>query len=500
MRCLAVLLAALLLASATPRAQAQSQPRRPDETQYNQLDDNQALFSVMAAIAAGGFNAEAGALSNHPLRKAVSEYFAKQVLPSIDALRRYVRDHKPKNAALEFNQYLSFALLVKGPPNFEWANPNLPLPPEVAAIDDFAPLLADFYKEAKLDAVWKQVEPEYEREISRYTEPVSRSLQLVNAYLRNPNGATQGRRFQVFVELLAPPNQVQRRGYLDDDLVVVTPAAELPIEDIRHAYLHYVADPLVRRFSADVRKKSSLGDYALASPLLSDEYKSNFIELANECFIKAIESRLARKPALVEQSLREGFVLTPVFAELLARYEIQDQAMRLYFPDLISGIDMKKEEKRLDHIDFVSAKVERTIQVTAPAPRPVVLTGAAKILEDAEQAYTERKLPKAKDAFLRVMQETDQQPLHLKAYYGLARIAVLEKDPETGDRLFRKVLELDPDASTKSWSLLYLARLADSQGERAEAQQFYRQAFAVEGAPEAVRQAAEKGLKDKEFK
>ena len=75
-------------------------------------------------------------------------------------------------------------------------------------------------------------------------------------------------------------------------------------------------------------------------------------------------------------------------------------------------------------------------------------------------------------------------------------IAVLERDPETGDRLFRKVLELDPDASTRSWSLLYLARLADSQGERAEAQEFYRQAVAVEGAPDAVRQAAEKGLKE----
>jgi tetratricopeptide (TPR) repeat protein len=178
------------------------------------------------------------------------------------------------------------------------------------------------------------------------------------------------------------------------------------------------------------------------------------------------------------------------------KYETQDQAMRLYLPDLIAGIDLKKEEKRLDHIDFVSSRPERTIHVTAPAPQPPVLTGAAKTLDDAEQAYTARDLARAKQMYLRAMQETDRQTMHATAYYGLARIAVLEKDPETGDRLFRRVLELDPDASTRSWSLLYLARLADSQKERSEAQEFYKQALAVEGAPDAVRQAAEKGLKE----
>src|SRR5262249_59662459 len=60
-----------------------------------------------------------------------------------------------------------------------------------------------------------------------------------------------------------------------------------------------------------------------------------------------------------------------------------------------------------------------------------------------EQAYAARDFSRAKQLYLRVMQETDKKPLHATAYYGLARIAVLEKDPETGDRLFRKVLELE---------------------------------------------------------
>ena len=60
--------------------------------------------------------------------------------------------------------------------------------------------------------------------------------------------------------------------------------------------------------------------------------------------------------------------------------------------------------------------------------------------------------------------------------------------------LFRS--ELEPDPETKSWSLLYLARLADSQGEREEAQEHYKAVLATEGAPESVRKAAEKGVQE----
>jgi hypothetical protein len=53
-----------------------------------------------------------------------------------------------------------------------------------------------------------------------------------------------------------------------------------------------------------------------------------------------------------------------------------------------------------------------------------------------------------------------------------------------------------PDASTKSWSLLYLGRLADSQKDREEAAKFYQAALEVPGLPESVKTAAEKGLKE----
>jgi tetratricopeptide (TPR) repeat protein len=482
----------LLLAAAPLIAQSRrGAPSGPP----GQLDANPTLFAVLAAANAAGYDAEVDSPTNSPVRKIVRDYIAKQNAQTLPALQRLLRDARPKDPVLELSQYISFALFSKGPPDFKPLRADLGWPPDASRLAELPPLLAAFYQEAHLDELWRQVQPMYEDALGLYTAPVSRAVLEVNAYLRNPSSGYLGSRFQVYVELLGAPNQVQTRNYIDDSFVVVTPAAELPIQDIRHAYLHYLADPLGIKFSADLKKKSALGDYALGSGLLSDEYKKDFVRLATECFIKAVESRISRKPALVDQALREGYVLTPAFAELLADYEKQDQAMRLYFPDMVAQIDLKREEKRLDHIDFVSAPAVRTVHPPAPvAPPPPVLTGAAKTLDDAEKAYLDRDLARAKAGYLQVLEQTDENPMHAKAYYGLARIAVLERDPETGDRLFRKVLELDPDPSTKSWSLLYLARLADSQNDREEATEFYKQALLVPGVPDTVRDAAQKGL------
>jgi tetratricopeptide (TPR) repeat protein len=289
---------------------------------------------------------------------------------------------------------------------------------------------------------------------------------------------------------------VQSRSYVDDYFVVITPSTELRIQDIRHAYLHYLIDPLGLKYAKQLMEKAPLGDYALGAPLLADHFKKDFTLLATECFIKAMESRMDKKPEMAMQAAREGFVLTPAFAEILANdYEKQEVVLRLHFPDMVDLLDFRREEKRLDNFQFANETSGRTIRVTGEK-QAAPLTGAAWTLDKAEESYSKRDLKAAKELYLRALTETTVKSLHAKAYYGLARISVLEHSPEVGDQLFRKVLELEPDAYTKSWSLLYLARLADSQGERDQAQQHYKAALAVDGAPDSVRKAAEKGLKE----
>ena len=62
------------------------------------------------------------------------------------------------------------------------------------------------------------------------------------------------------------------------------------------------------------------------------------------------------------------------------------------------------------------------------------------------------------------------------------------------ERLFQKSLESSPEPAVRTWVEVYLGRLADAAGERAEAVNHYKQALAVEGGSAAARQAAEKGI------
>ncbi len=469
----------------------------PPPEPYNQLDSNETLFYVLAAINAAGYDEQADSPTNSPLRARVREFLAKQKLESLAPLRRYVRDHKPRNGG-ELGQYISFALVNKGKPDFTPANPDLPQPLDADTLYDFPPVLAAFYREAKLGVLWQQAQPDYERALAHLHDPVVLAVQQVNAYLRNVDSGVRRGRFQILVDLMGAPNQVQFRNYIDDYFVVVTPAVEQPIFDIRHAYLRYQVDPLGYRFAEDLQKKARLGEHAYDSPLLGEQFRIDFVRLATECFIKAVESRLDRRSALAEEAAREGFVLAPIFAELLQQYERQEVAMRLYFPDMVNQIDVKKAQQQIAQIDFLKERPVRTYRVTSEVKAPE-LTGAAKTLDDAEQLFLDREksagnAAKAKELFLKALQETDQLPMHAKAYYGLARIALLDRDLETADRFFRKILELEPDPATKAWALVYIGRLADSQGDKDPAQDSYKAALAIQGISDLARQEAQRGL------
>ena len=382
--------------------------------------------------------------------------------------------------------------MVNGPPDFAPRYNSSTVPPDVDALYGLTPLIVQFYRDAHIADLWKRVQKPYDQAISQLQRPVINAVVQVNSYLRQDTAGYLGRNFQIYVDLLGAPNQVQTRSYVDDYFVILTPSPEPPVDQIRHAYLHYLLDLLPLKYTETVSSKHGLGDYALGSSVLEEQYKDDFMLLTTECLIKAIESRLDRKPAEVDQALSEGFVMTPALAELLPDFEKQEQSMRLYFPAMIDAIDLAHEEKRLDHIQFATSrsnlKIRQVTREVAPAP----LTGVEKTLDDAEKAYLARDLPRAREIFMRSLKETDLKSAHAKAYYGLARISLLEKDPGKADELFQVVLDQDPDAATKSWSLLYLGRLADSQGAvapeeegkrrwREEAVEHYKAALAVPG-------------------
>ena len=467
----------------------------PCAAQPGQLDASESVFTVMAAINAAGYDADIDSPSNHPLRLDVRRTLAARKIPVLEEIKAFYAAHRQKDPAREYGQYLSFALSTSAPPLFEFRSVMNEVAPDAAALQGLAPLLARFYHEADIPALWKSAQPSIEKVLERYHAPVTAAVQEVNAYLKS-TGSYFGRRFQIYVDLLGAPHQIHIRSYASEYFVVVTPSAEPQTADIRHAYLHFLIDPLSIKYYEEVNKKKSLIDFAAGAPALEDAYKEDFLLLTSECLIKAIESRLApaaSRAAMVDQALKEGFILTPFFAESLPLYEKQEAAMRLYFPEMIDAIDLRKESRRLDGVTFASTRAVRKAKHVA-APPKAEPTPAEKTLEEAESTYNKKEYEKAKTLFARLLRETDDRMLQARGYFGLARIAVLQNDPELGDKLFRKTLELAPDPFTKSWSLVYLGRLAEIARETEEALNHYRSALAVEGAAPGARRAAEQAL------
>ncbi len=462
------------------------------------MDASPALFTVLAAVNAAGYDADSDSPSNHPLRDEVRRELAARKIPCLDELKRFVQDHRQRDATAELAQYISFGLVVDGPPAFAFRLKRNELPPDVTSLQGLQPLLVRFYREADIGSLWKKAQPAIDEVIARYHVPVTRAVAEVSAYLRTEATGLPGWRFQIYVDLLGAPNQIQTRSYGSEYFVVATPSAEPQVTDVRHAYLHFLLDPMATRYTDDVMKKKAVGDYALGAPYLDEMYKSDFLLLATESLIKAVEGRLQpggaqAKQAVIDQALREGYVLAPHFAEQLVKYEAQDAGMRVYIPAMISAIDFRREERRLSNVEFSSVRPVRKAK-EVPRPKPPEPTAVQKRIAEADQLYADKKYPQAKEIYLKLTEDSSEPSARALGFYGLARIAALEKNPELAEKLFLRVLESSPDPQTGAWSHVYLGRLSDLAGEREQAAEHYRAALAIEGATPGARDAAQNGL------
>jgi TolA-binding protein len=509
------IIAAFILTAGPAFAQALQNPapavpggRLQDRSTENQLDADETLFTVMAAINAAGYDAGANSASAHPLRAYIRQQIAGKDLPSVRALKEFYIDHKHGDASEDLAQYISFALSVGPPPDFEFLAGTSRLPPDVRQLSELPTILSLFYDEAGIADLWKQSQPAIEEALTLYHAPLAREILEANAYLRSETSGVLGHRFQVFVDLLAAPGEIQARNYRADTFVVMTPSvaatsrrteelAAEQIADVRHAYLHSLLDPLSVRYYQDLETKLDLQDIAKTAPALDAMYKDDFLMLATESLIKAIEARLSpgsaeKRDAMVSEALHEGFILTPAFYDGLSAYEKQDVGMRLYYPDLVKAINVKAEKQRLAGIQFATARAKRSLD--ADRSSTADHTNAEKLLAVGEELSDERQLDLARAAFQKSLEEPPQPNLRARAYFGLARIAVLQKDPETAEKMFLKAIDSGPDGETSSWAYYYLGRLEDAADERDAAVKYYRLAVNTPGGAPKAKDAAQKAL------
>ncbi len=488
----ALLSLSLLLPPALPAAGQSGRAGAAD----SQFDSNLNLFTTLAAINAAGYDAglNTAIYQRYQIRRQVRDELARKNIPCLPDLKDFYRKHKKPNDTADLSQYISFALLAAGPPGF--ALPPSELPEDASALQELSGLLARFYSEADIAGLWKRSQAAYNFAIGEYQPAVLKAVLDANVYTRSLNTGYLGRRFQIYIDVLGAPDQIQIRSYKDDYFVVITPtAADLQVE-IRDAYLAYLLDPLSFKYAKEIDDKKKLKRFAEEAPALDLVYKDDFSLLVTKSLIKAIDSRLLKgdekRQLAVDQAMREGFILTAAFAEQLALYEKQDTAMRLYYPDMVAAIDVSKEQKRLKKVEFVQT-ASRPLIATAQISIPE----AERTLEAAEGLMENKDYDSAKKAFTKALGETDSKPLHGRAYYGLARVAVVQKQQAQAKGLFERALENEPGSGTAAWCHYYLGRLTLSlSGDTDRAKQEFEAVLKNEGSSARVREEAEKALQE----
>jgi len=330
---IAILLGALTaVAMLPPAARAQSSEGNV------LLESNEQLFCVLAALNAAGYDTGVGDRVSGDTRRLAREYLEAQNPAVLPELRKFYDQHRiPSDPAKELGQYISLALLVGSPPDFKLTVAPEEVPPDARDVLGFLPLLRTFYAQAKMLVLWSRVQPQYDAAVARYTDAVRQSIVQTEGYLRFPSGGYLGRTYAIYIDLMAAPEQVQARIYGLNYFLVITPSAELKLDEIRFQYLHFLLDPLAAKYGAEIDQKGALAQIARQAPTLGLDFKDDFGLLSTECLIHALQLRMDKVPPAdankkLDAMTAQGLILVHYFYEALQAYEHQDASMTASSP------------------------------------------------------------------------------------------------------------------------------------------------------------------------
>jgi tetratricopeptide (TPR) repeat protein len=497
------------------RAQNQT-PRKPAARTRAQvapatnitIDGSEPMFTTMCALLASGFESSVSSADWQPMRAQLREQLQHQEGPAVTAVREFYKQHQLADSSAMLSQYVWFGLVAGSAPKFEPTMRHSDLPPEVIALEGFSEVLSAYYQEQKIGALWRQVQPVYSRDIAQLHDSVSQIVFVATNYLREMMNPADLRTFTVIVEPLVG-RITNVRNFGDHYAIVLSGSEDVPVDTVRHAYLHFLLDSLPLQYPHVIAVKRPLFETAAKAPRLEPDLKDDFPSYFAECTVRAVELKLRRaspseRAAALDSDDADGYVLvSPIFAAL-ANFERSEPSMKLYFPEMIRSIDVAVEAKRIEGIKFAAAETVKREQTSAEevARRKKLQPSTVPNDSEAIAALTEgerriaEKNPRAAEAsFRRVLAKYPDQP---RAWYGLGLVAMLDHDAGRAKEVFGRLTDGEhaalQDPMVLAWSHVYLARIYDDEGQSDLAKTQYQEALAVSGGPERARQAAQRAL------
>jgi hypothetical protein len=461
------------------------------------LDNNEALFSVLTAINACGYDSDLSV--SVPLRAEIRAEVTKTIeaspgaKESTAAMCQFYSEHQQDDPGRTLAQYVSLALFLNPPPELTLKVKEAELPPDASFVSGFVQPLQKFYGEAGLHTIWIRHQAAYADLTARYHEPLSKVLFDTEVYLKLPSAGFLGRAFTVYLDPMGSPGQANARNYGADYYVIISPgtSSSLKVDQIRHTYLHYLLDPLALKYPAAISHLKPLLENVKSAPM-DESFKTDASLLMTECLIRAVEARTigtsktpeTQRQQLVEQSVQQGFILTPYFYQALIKFEKSPAGLRIAYGDMVSGIDVRKEQKNVAEIKFASKADPELLHLSRPAD--------TKLLMTAEQRLSTGDPEGAKKLAQQALDEKKEDPG--RALFILAEVATMNRDMQGARNYFQQALGVAHEPKVLAWSHIYLGRIFDLQEDREAALDQYRAALSAGGSLPEAKAAAEHGI------
>ena len=526
----------------TPQAGASiAVPRRDNSGSALAIETSEAMFDIGAALNSCGY--DNGLSESLPVRAAIRDELQQAVAANPDAaaartsLCSFFSEHA-LNGALNLSQYVSLSLFLTPAPELALAVPETEMPPDALQVDTVLPLLHAFAEATNLHGIWVTHRADYEAAVAHVRDTISRMMLETDVYLHMPASSYDGRRFVVVLEPMLSPNAVNARVYGDDYFVVASPepgsvpshneplgprAAGLDLQAIRHVFLLYTIDPLVYSRASIAERMQPILKTVQDAPI-PFHYKNDVNAFVTQCLIKAIEARLmdvgfappkrsegkgrmdvngydvalaqyehkadAVRRQQVQKDMRQGWVLAGYFYDRLSLMDREGVSLKENMGELVYGMDVTTEISHAKKIDFYPANSPELDTETLTRGRAVKRT-----FTPMDQAELALQRGDRNTAATLAETELKQHPDSGAAQYVLARVSLMEGDPQEAVDHFQATLRNSKDARTLAWSHIYLGRLYDTeaQPDRAHAVAEYKAALAVALQPD-TRAAAQAGL------
>ncbi len=495
------------------------------------LIPSEPVFLMASALNACGY--DEGLEESSPVRKKVRDEMNQAFARSEDARKSrdqiclFIAQHRMTGTERDISQYISLALYLTPPPELETSVELPEMPPDSTQVVEIVPLLRQFVSAVDLHTIWLAVRHSYDEEQAKLHDPLYRTINDTNLYLKMPFESYSGRRFIVVMEPMLSPSTVNARIYGTDYVVVVSPSdGKIRLNDVRHTYLHYLIEPLLySRTNAMERMQPILKEVREAP--LEYRYRSDTVALTVESLIKAIEARTmetdvplykiptgidrselpryqreqqaneqkreAVRQAAVHHDMTQGYVFTQYFYEQLIGFEKDPASLRDTIGEMVYSMDIDQQVHRARQTEFDKAADGDVLQRTKPRKLEGLDLAEARLeagdIATASALARQALATRSDSDSLQSVAET------ARANFILARTAILTGHPGEAITRFQTTLATSKEARLLAWSHIYLGRMLDLDCKRDEAVAEYKLALENRDGQQDTRLAAERGVK-----